>query len=337
MTQKRIETLQILRLIGAISIIIYHSSFVGEHGYFAVEIFSILSGYILMYSTQSLHSKKGFLRKRLLRIIPLYWGFTFLMYALLLFMPGLSLMSEATPESLIKSLFFIPFTSGKGYTVPLVSIGWTLNYEILFYIIFCIAMHISHKYRGVVTGIILVILVALGSFVNINSSIWNYYTDSFILEFGFGILAFYIINWFSKHNFSLAMKRMLVLLSCICFIGMWLDIGVELSIVRCVRIGIPALILFIAIVVVYKEKTYSPMLVGLGNATYSIYLLEFFSTAVYKVLVPYIPSVWNPIVFVVMIICTLIGGYILYKYVEIPSYNSLCNGKLFSVAKRTSQ
>ena len=321
--RKKIEMLQLLRLIGSISIIIYHSGIVGEHGYFAVEIFSVLSGYILMYSTQSEHSKHGFLRKRLLRIVPLYWAFTFLMYGLLLFLPQLSLMSEATPDALIKSLLFIPFINSKGWLVPLVSIGWTLNYEVFFYIVFFVAMHISHKYRGLLTTIFISTLVLLRFILNIDSVIWNFYTDSFVLEFVFGIIAFYVLNWMNSHNCNLVVKRILLVLAGVSFIWMALDIGVTTTIARCVRIGIPALILFIALVVNYADNTYPPILVQLGNATFSIYLLEFFSTALYKVLVPYLPSALVIVLFVAMVVCSLIAGYIIYKYVEIPLYQKL--------------
>lgn len=59
----KIELVQILRLFAAISIFFYHSGMIGENGYFAVEIFNIISGFIIVYSTQNMISKKHFLKK----------------------------------------------------------------------------------------------------------------------------------------------------------------------------------------------------------------------------------------------------------------------------------
>jgi exopolysaccharide production protein ExoZ len=145
---KKIESIQLLRGICAIFILIYHLSFFG-FGCFAVDIFFIISGFIMMYSTQ----KDGpILKKRLVRVIPLYYIVTILMFVLLSIIPSLSLMASAKIEYLIKSLLFIPYKSvGVGETitvVPLVGVAWTLNLEIYFYILFAICNKINHKYRG---------------------------------------------------------------------------------------------------------------------------------------------------------------------------------------------
>jgi len=320
---KKIEIIQLLRLIGALCIIIYHSGIVGEHGYFAVEIFCILSGYIIMYSTQKESSKKGFLRKRLLRIVPVYWGFTFIMYGLLLIVPQLSIMSEAEPEYLLKSLFFIPFVNGKGYGVPLIGVGWTLNYEVFFYIIFFLAIHISHKLRGIVASSIIILLCILHYTLNLDYLIWNYYTDAFMLEFVFGIIAFYAIDWLKKYASNKAFRYTLLATSILCFLWMMFDVGVETNVLRCVRIGLPALWFFMSMLVLYEEKTYPKLFVACGNATFSIYLLEYFSTALYKVIA--IHLTWGPTIplFLCMIAGTLLAGYWVYKYIETPLYKRL--------------
>lgn len=102
----KIESIQILRFIAATSIIFYHSSLFGEHGYLGVDILFIISGYVIMKATEL--RKPHFLLRRFIRIIPLYWLSTFLLFGILYVAPELSIMSEASLENLVKSIFFIP-------------------------------------------------------------------------------------------------------------------------------------------------------------------------------------------------------------------------------------
>lgn len=60
---------------------------------------------------------------------------------------------------LVKSLLFVPFDIGGGIIQPLVRIGWTINCEMLFYLLFFIAFHISMKYRGLICSAFLTVLV----------------------------------------------------------------------------------------------------------------------------------------------------------------------------------
>jgi len=314
--RKKIEIIQILRLFGAICIIIYHSGIVGEHGYFAVDIFSVLSGYILMYSTQSSQTKVGFLRKRLVRIVPLYWAMTLFIYVILLYKPELSLMAEAKPEYLIKSLLFIPFINGKGYDVPILGLGWTLNYEVAFYLIFWLAMRISHRNRGLAAISGIVMLIVFNLLLGGRYFILDYYADSFLLEFAFGIGAYYFIDRMKAHADKPTVKYGLSVAAVISLVWMMLDVGVGSSVERCFRLGIPAVILFVALMVECGEKHFAPILVKLGNATFSIYLIEYFSTALYKLIAPGKGVVVQGILFSVMLFGTLAVGYLTYYLVE---------------------
>lgn len=163
---EKIEIIQIIRFLGAFCIILYHSHLIGEHGYFGVEIFSIISGYIMIYSTRKEKSKRHFLLKRFIRILPLYWLMTCFMYVIICVYPELSIMSEAKPEYLIKSMLFLPFQNSKNYDVPILGVGWTLNYEVFFYLIFFVAICFSHLYRGMIACIIIVFLTLVGYIMN---------------------------------------------------------------------------------------------------------------------------------------------------------------------------
>ena len=85
MINSKIESLQLLRFIAAMLIVSVHLDF--EFGHIGVDIFFVLSGFIIAYVTNK--KTKLFFVNRLIRIIPIYWLFTFLFALTLLILPGI--------------------------------------------------------------------------------------------------------------------------------------------------------------------------------------------------------------------------------------------------------
>ncbi len=109
-----------------------------------VDLFFVISGFVMMLSAQPLFgchgASKQFLYRRITRVVPLYWLATFVYLGLQLWFHGLSL-SPPTPNvypRTIAGLFFVPLTS-KAFS-PLLPVGWSLNFEMLFYFIFAFAI-----------------------------------------------------------------------------------------------------------------------------------------------------------------------------------------------------
>ena len=71
--QNKIENIQVLRFIAAFSVMMVHLP-VFEFGAWGVDIFFVISGFIMMYITE--YNNKNFLIKRIIRIVPLYWLLT---------------------------------------------------------------------------------------------------------------------------------------------------------------------------------------------------------------------------------------------------------------------
>lgn len=317
MKKERIEIIQIIRFLGAVCIIFYHSNLIGEHGYFGVEIFSIISGYIIVHSTRQKEGKIHFLFKRFIRILPLYWLMTLFTYAIIYVYPTLSIMSEAKPEYLIKSMLFFPFQNSKGYNVPILGVGWTLNYEVFFYLIFFIAICINHSYRSIITCTAIVCLAVIGQVYEGGVFYLNYYTDSFLLEFSFGILAFYIVEYIQKWVKGNYSRIICLILAVVSFVWMLLDLTRYSSLPRCIRIGIPALIFFCAVLLWGKMMKFNKSLLECGNMSFSIYLVEYFTTALYKIIVKNQPIVIKLMVFFAMMLITLSISYVSYRVIEI--------------------
>lgn len=125
-------------------------------GAFGVDLFFMISGFIIAASTKNNSGVFIFCIRRFFRIYPAFF---------IVFLIGLiTLYSSESTETIIRSLFFIH----RDYTLPSPGFGynllgpaWTLTYEIYFYAIFSIAMLISHKHRIMLSSIFIVVPFAL--------------------------------------------------------------------------------------------------------------------------------------------------------------------------------
>ena len=160
---KTIFSLQLLRYLAAIIVVGYHieeslhdrtSYNIYEffsYGNIGVDIFFVISGFIIALSTSKIstdskpHQTKNFYIKRFIRIVPIYWFYTLLKVAMVLLLPALALRSELQIEHILSSLFFIPSMAPWGLMQPILPVGWTLNFEMLFYIIFGMAILINQN------------------------------------------------------------------------------------------------------------------------------------------------------------------------------------------------
>ncbi|MCK7029279.1 acyltransferase family protein [Enterobacter kobei] len=161
----KIQSIHLLRGIAGISVVLYHfkgylngvyaqkdlGQILFGSGAFGVDIFFMISGFIIALSTQNITSKAIFATRRFFRIYPAF---------IVVFVIGVITVYQFDPsENLLRGLFFIHRdysleSPGFGYYV--LGPAWTLTYEIYFYALFAVAMAFSHKYRTILTSIFLV-------------------------------------------------------------------------------------------------------------------------------------------------------------------------------------
>ena len=109
-----------------------------KHG---VAIFFVISGFVMVTSTSSRAIGPGeFMRKRFIRIAPLYWVLTL---AWLAFVPGWDF------GHLASSLLFLPSPDPVTGALrsPLLEPGWSLNFEMFFYLVFAALLLVPEKLR----------------------------------------------------------------------------------------------------------------------------------------------------------------------------------------------
>ena len=182
-------SVQYLRAIAALSVVLFHQTFpfFVVYGFHGVDIFFILSGFIMICLTQDrVVSPKDFLFQRAARIVPLYWlatGLAFLLACL-----GLKVWGASTDLGLlVKSLLFVPSTNAEGRTWPTLYLGWTLNYEMFFYAVFAVVLLLPQRLRVVTLAFVFLGLVVCNAVFRSANPIMATYTDPIILEFLIGI------------------------------------------------------------------------------------------------------------------------------------------------------
>ncbi|MFT4053516.1 MAG: acyltransferase [Novosphingobium sp.] len=155
----RLTNIQHLRAIAALTVVFSHliasAHVIARSGHtsfaippifgtFGVDVFFVISGFIMYYTTATHFGEPGatvqFLRRRLIRIVPIYWLLTLLQAAVLFASRMDQADKQIPPTQLIKSFFFIPYLSESGKYRPILGVGWTLNFEMLFYVVFALTL-----------------------------------------------------------------------------------------------------------------------------------------------------------------------------------------------------
>ena len=155
-----------------------------------VDLFFVISGFVMVYSSEDLFGRPGamreFLVRRVARIVPLYWLVTTLMLAYVL-LRGFG-PSDASPGLAVSSYLFIPFQRPSGEMGPLYGVGWTLNYEMFFYCLFALALLAR---RGIAVAALTAFYLAIALFHVMSGGLplpFGYWSDPLILEFTVGML-----------------------------------------------------------------------------------------------------------------------------------------------------
>src|SRR3954447_13625650 len=199
--------IQILRLLAAVAVVAFHAWGVAPDGYKApesaiafalsrgghgVDLFFVISGFIIFYATHGAElTPAEFLRRRVTRIVPLYFVVIFTVTMLAMTLPAtFGTPDWYTPRHILKSLAFIAFTDGD---MPVVYVGWSLEYEMYFYLIVALLMALT---RDVWRNIVMIFsaIAMLGQIPGVAVALGNYafFADPMILEFVLGVIVGYV-------------------------------------------------------------------------------------------------------------------------------------------------
>ncbi|WP_235955241.1 acyltransferase family protein [Sphingobium psychrophilum] len=257
----------------------------------------------------------------MVRILPLYWALSVFMLALLLFVPSVAQTSSFDLMHTIASFLFIPWTHPvQNLYYPMLVPGWSLNYEIFFYIIFAIGMTISRARRGplvVFTCSVLVAITLLPIIMPLPRPL-DFYSRSMVLEFGYGmLLAEAFLRYPSKTS------KLWWLAIVIGSVGIVFSAAVMHFVPHAFAVGLPALLIVLGTLYVplRLDGWWELIVREIGDASYSIYLSHFMAMSalgqVWRKLVPDGPYGWAGFVLCSLIGCTLFG-IVVYRFLERP-------------------
>jgi exopolysaccharide production protein ExoZ len=339
--------IQALRIVAACLVVVTHSTFyaaerldrnisVWHRGTRGVDIFFVISGFVMIYSSQKLFGLsegwKTFAKHRIVRIVPLYWLVTTLKVLIVLFTAGFALHTVLNLTTATCSYLFLPARNLDGKLEPLVGVGWTLNLEMLFYFLFTLALFFRvsvFRYLGVILA-----LLAIGSYFR-NPS-WppvGFYFQSIVLEFYFGML---IAKAHIKG--SHVPRRLAYFLAAVGFGVLLLPPMDGWGLPKALISGVPAALIVCSAVSVERLETWIPrFLLYLGDASYAVYLIHPFVCPIAPTVLRrlHFDSPWLSVVLSVAL--GLGAGCILHRCVELPMTNWLkthikARGRSLSVA-----
>ena len=284
--------IQLLRFVAAMLVVVMHltqsisihhtGTGAGDYWHYGsagVDIFFVISGFVMASSTRKLPADSlvridaawDFMRRRILRVVPLYWFYTLLKLVLLLAIPSLALRTSLDVQHLVLSLLFIPTISPWGLVEPVLPVGWTLNFEMFFYAVFAIAIAFGRQ-RILFALMIFLFAFLLGQFADDVVAL-KFYGSSMIFEFvlGAGISHFHASTPKSSPWWGLPAVAVGLLL----LFGISWDAATD----RFLTWGLGAG--FIVIGTIWLEPwinihQWSRRIAFLGDASYSIYLSHTF-------------------------------------------------------------
>ncbi|MFM0164977.1 acyltransferase family protein [Paraburkholderia sediminicola] len=291
----KLSGVQILRAVAATAVVALHfneqvglyghggqpwllSSGIANVGAAGVDIFFVISGFIMYHTTRPRANGSadalGFLKRRAIRILPTYWFWTTI--ALLAWLTHLGYTSHAfTGEFVVLSYFLIPAVS-EGQWGVLLSPGWTLSYEAYFYVLFalCIALVPRRRVAAYTVGAI-VLLWGLAHVAPFNAGFVHVSGEPLVFEFAYGVLIAHGLAIWRERIGAGAMQRAGLVLIAAGAVGFAVTVAAPEAAVahRAFAWGLPAAALVAGTVLARLPTLYSSrLLLLLGDASYSIYL-----------------------------------------------------------------
>ncbi len=206
------RSIQALRCVAALLVVLFHASthYSGEQtaadhapfyvGNVGVDIFFVISGFVMWTTTCRRQTPPAiFLQQRFIRLVPIYWLFTVILFFVIDIFPHAFPRAAVTPVHLMLSLAFLPHMGPTGSIQPLLAQGWTLNFEMFFYAIFAAALTLTPPRRLLAVAVSLVALTCVGLAVSgagitQDAQPWTILLSPLLLEFLGGIVLAWLVE-----------------------------------------------------------------------------------------------------------------------------------------------
>lgn len=341
----RVHSIQYLRAYAALVVVAFHAGLrVAEtlpaagpgllyFGHSGVDVFFVISGFIIYtMGRRGTLSTRGFLRNRVLRVAPLYWLATLAWAGL----AAIGILGWVNPTlgTVAKSLLFIPHysLSQPDRLFPVLTPGWTLVYEMFFYLLFALTLQVAGRHRLPLLSAAILGLVALGLAIDPASPAGITFTSPLMLEFLSGCLIGAL--WMRRpheERSGRALPLALIGAGAALFVLLYPLADAEHHWIRVLSFGLPSALLLAGTAWWPAAAGAAPARAGrglrrvgllLGDASYSIYLSHLFVLSAMDIAWSRIPALQNPagaVGFVLTgLVASAIGGSLVHLRIERP-------------------
>jgi len=294
-----------------------------------VDVFFVLSGFIMFAISRADFGRPGapvdFFARRLARIVPPYWFFTTAMIFAVLLFPGQVSHPQLDANDVLSSYLFIPTRNAWGELYPVLVLGWTLNFEMLFYTVFAIGLRWPLA-RGL--AFIVCVVGALGIagvLIEPQAAPLAFWCNPIVFEFLFGMLLAQMraSGWRCSPAWGAAILATGV-------VALWLGSARSgasaLWPPRALWMGLPALLICAAAALTREPASVGRIgraLASAGDASYVLYLSHPFTLAAFSLLSRH-AGMRDPWVFigVACVLCVFVS-VLMHRWIEKPLVETL--------------
>jgi exopolysaccharide production protein ExoZ len=340
-TGLKLNSIQYLRAVAAAAVVVSHAanSLLGhtshlinlDYGAYGVDIFFVVSGCIMYYTTFDMGIRPStFLVKRLIRIFPLYFMLSTAMLVLVVLSP--TSFNQESPDVLayFESIFFVPHWNPRLHNLePIIGQGWTLNYEMFFYLLFAASLFLRHRLNGIAVLPVIGALVIFGRLCPAGNPVFITYTSPLMLEFCLGIIVAASFITPTKPSLQWPIALMILLGVGTAYLYTFHANSHGSEALRPLFVGLPCALLVTALVAIERcgRLPNLAFLALLGDASYSLYLVHGFILGVVRRLWQHfvaMDSVASHAVFIALVLAASVATALLvYRYLELKVGRSL--------------
>ncbi|MGY3213772.1 acyltransferase family protein [Mucilaginibacter sp. HD30] len=352
---RKINSIQYLRAIAAILVVYHHClKFIGhgsssqtsfyylkQFGAIGVDIFFVISGFIIAYVSMHLNGVDDavrFLKKRFVRINPTYYVASIIA----LILRFISKPNTFVPvDELLMTLTIVPVFVTEAVTwKPILYVGWTLAYEWLFYMVFAVLIATSVNKKGLLLVSIFVVTTIVGLVFPINNSQYNFIANPLALEFCLGVLIALILS--NKQTTLRATSYISsIIIGLVWYVIIILtgrgyndfnhptSINLISYLTRFLLWGLPSASIVFGIIFLEQNggvKFNNKIMLLLGDASFSIYLIHTLFISFVNKFIDHLKFIPLDFLIIFSVISATIAGVVYYKLIESPMlrwFNSL--------------
>ncbi len=275
-----IHNIQMLRAVAAIMVVMHHIlpyyqsmgetiaiiDLVSQWGFAGVDIFFVISGFIMAYTTfnkkRTLSNATTFFKHRIFRIYLGYWPFFLLMLLAIYYAKPLKLDTLNVVGSFL-------LTNADMFKLVL-PISWSLSYELYFYALFLFTFLFTVKQLYTLIPLFSIFILSLVLISFLNQEIpQSFFYSPFILEFFSGVLL-YMYRGSLMQYWMLPVSILVIILTYMYGISYETKFGLY----RVLTFGTGALFIVLFVLILEDKQLFlaGKQIKAIGNASYTLYL-----------------------------------------------------------------